>query len=132
MPVSDVARAFESLLRGENQEATIETSCAPDIADATLAIDTTRLSTGMRLVARLLGGGKDTTLQATYCRADGDVLRVVVSVSGGAADAAARRAQRVVEWAVAARMLELHGGDLVTEEERPGSARCVLTLPLAS
>jgi len=37
----------------------------------------------------------------------------------------------VVEWAVAGRMLELHGGQLATNEERSGSTTCVLTLPLA-
>jgi hypothetical protein len=135
LPVSDVARAFESLLRGENPEATIETSCAGEIADATLLVDTQRLSTGLRIIARLLGGGTDTTLRACFGTARagaGEALEVVLSASGGAPDAAARRAQRVVEWAVAARMLEIHGGRLVTEEELPGSASCVLTLPLAT
>ena len=58
-------------------------------------------------------------------------LQMVVSATGGSAEAAARRGQRVVEWAVAVRMLELHGGELETNEQRPGPVKCVLTLPLA-
>jgi len=135
MKVADVAGAFESLLRGENPEATIEASGVGPIADVPLHIDPTRLSAGLRIVARLLGGGAGTTLHASYATprcGKGGVLEIVLAASGASADAAARRAQRVVEWAVAARMIELHGGELVTNEERPGAARSVLTLPLAT
>lgn len=130
MPVADVARALESVLRGENPDAQVAVRCAERVSDARVSIDTTRLSTGMRIVARLLGGG-ETSLAATVDASDdGERLEIVVSASG-TPDAAARRAQRVVEWAVAGRMLELHGGKLATNEERSGSTTCILTLPLA-
>lgn len=135
MKVRDVAGALESMLRGENPEATIESSCAADVAEDGLMVDTQRLSTGFRIVARLLGGGggAGTTLTARIEPATSGrerVASIALSTSGGCPEAAARRAQRVVEWAVAARMIELHGGHLATDEERPGAARCVLTLPL--
>jgi hypothetical protein len=130
LTVGDVARAFEAQIRGENPEAAVATSCGGEIAPAAVLIDTTRLSLALRLVARLLGGSE---LQATFGRtAPGDVLEIAVLASGASTEAAARRAQRVVEWAVAARMLEMHGGDLVADEQRPGSASCVLHLPLAT
>jgi hypothetical protein len=134
MPVPDVARALEGLLRGENPDSAIVVRCADDVAHARVHIDPQRLSSGMRIVARLLGGGSGTALSAVLdARSSApDVLEIVVSATGGAPDAAARRAQRVVEWAVAGRMLELHGGQLATNEERAGSASCVLTLPLAN
>lgn len=131
----DVAKAFEALLRGENPGAAIETECSPAVADAALQVDTQRLSTGFRTIAHLLGAGAGTTLRleadviASDAKKSG--LRITLTATGGSAEAAARRAQRVVEWAVAARMVELHGGELYTHEERAGSARCVLTLPLA-
>lgn len=132
---ADVARALEALLRGENPAAEVEATCSPAAAAAPLLVDTGRLSTGFRTIARLLDAGAGTVL-----RLEADVvasgtpsgrLQITLSSTGGSPDAAARRAQRVVEWAVAARMLELHGGELDTHEQRPGSARCVLTLPLA-
>ena len=134
MPVTDVARALESLLRGESPEAAVEVRCGDDVAGARVRIDPPRLSTGMRIVARLLAGGAGTALSAVLAVSGStrDVLEIAVSASGGSPDAAARRAQRVVEWAVAGRMLELHGGQLVTNEGRSGSASCILTLPLAN
>ena len=132
---ADVAKAFEALLKGENPDAEVEVAIGPAARDARLEIDTKRLSTAFRTIAHLLGAGAGTVL-----RLEADVaasgrakprLQITASASGGSADAAARRAQRVVEWAVAARMLELHHGELETNEQRPGSARCVLTLPLA-
>jgi hypothetical protein len=125
----DVAKAFESLLRGENPAATVESSSAGAAATAPVAIDTMRLSTGLRTVARLLGGGTGTTLRVGADVARGQLV-LTLDATGSTADEAARRAQKVVEWAVAARMLELHGGRLETSEERPGAARCTLTLPL--
>lgn len=130
----DVAKALESLLRGENAGAAVEIEVAPPALDAPLTVDTTRLATGFRTIARLLGAGPGTVLrlEADLAPAAGtDALRIALSTSGGSPEAAARRAQRVVEWAVAARMLELHGGTLESNEQRPGAARCVLTLPLA-
>jgi hypothetical protein len=133
MAVADVARALEAQLRGENPDADVASSCPGDVATAALMVDPGRLSTGMRLIARLLGGGSGTRLEARFAGAPrGAAVEVVVSASGGAPDAAARRAQRVVEWAVARRMLELHGGDLVADEGQPGAASCVLSLPLAT
>lgn len=127
----DVARAFESLLRGENPQATVAVTCDDAAAAAPVAIDTTRLSTGLRTVARLLGGGAGTSLNVTADVAR-DELVLTLDAAGSSPDAAARRAQKVVEWAVAARMVELHGGRLTTSEERPGEARCTFTLPLAN
>jgi hypothetical protein len=131
MPVTDVARALESVLRGENATGQVAVRCAERVRDVRIRIDPSRLSTGLRIVARLLAGA-DATLDASVDVADEDgaQLAIVVSASG-TPDAAARRAQRVVEWAVAGRMLELHGGQLATNEERSGSTSCVLTLPLA-
>lgn len=131
MPVGDVARALESVLRGENADGRVVVRCAEQVSEARVSIDTTRLSTGMRIVARLLAGA-DTEIEATVDAAGtkGEQIEIVVTASG-TPDAAARRAQRVVEWAVAGRMLELHGGQLATNEERSGSTTCVLTLPLA-
>lgn len=135
MTGTDVAKAFEALLRGENPAAGIELECSPAVAEAALQVDTARLSTGFRTIAHLLGAGAVTVLrlEADVIASDAKNrgLRITLTATGGSAEAAARRAQRVVEWAVAARMLELHGGQLYTHEERPGSARCVLTLPLA-
>lgn len=131
----DVAKAFEALLRGENPGAAIELECSSAVADAALHVDTARLSTGFRTIAHLLGAGAGTSLrlQADVVAPDAKKrgLRLSLTATGCSAEAAARRAQRVVEWAVAARMVELHGGELHTHEERPGSARCDLTLPLA-
>lgn len=133
---NDVVKAFEALLRGENPEAAIASECTAAAGDASVRIDTGRLSTAFRTMARLLGGGPGTSLHlAADVARDGGAperLEIALSASGGSPDAAARRAQRVVEWAVAARLVELHGGRLQTNEERPGSARCVLTLPLVS
>ena len=131
MKVGDVAGALESLLRGENPEATVATVCPAEIAGASLVVDTTRLSAGLRIIARLLGGGHGTTLRAHFDGTRPDALEIVLSTSGGSAEAAARRAQRVVEWSVASRMIELHGGRLVTNEESHDGASCVVTLPLA-
>lgn len=131
---ADVVKAFESLLRSENPAAAIEVADTPAACEARLEIDTTRLSTAFRTIAHLLDAGPETELrlESEVVRAGRtERLQIVVSASGGSAEAAARRAQRVVEWAVAARMLELHEGELKTNEQRPGSARCVLTLPLA-
>lgn len=131
----DVAKAFEALLRGENPGTAVEIECSPAVAEAALQVDTKRLSTGFRTIAHLLGAGADTALrlEADVVAADAkkSALRITLTATGGSAEAAARRAQRVVEWAVAARMVELHGGELHTHEERPGSTRCILTLPLA-
>jgi len=131
MPVGDVARALESVLRSENPDAQVTVRCAARVSDAEVRIDPPRLSSGMRIVARLLGGA-DTAIEASVDAAGSkdEQLEIVVSASGRP-DAAARRAQRVVEWAVAGRMLELHGGKLATNEERSGSTTCILTLPLA-
>lgn len=135
MSGSDVAKAFEALLRTENPGGTVESVSTPAVADATLQVDTARLSTGFRTIAHLLGGGAGTEfrLEADVIAsgAKKDRLQITVAATSGSAEAAARRAQRVVEWAVAARMLELHGGELETNEQRPGPVRCVLTLPLA-
>lgn len=132
---TDVTKAFEALLRTENPGAAVETECSPAAAEASLQIDTARLSTGFRTIAHLLGAGAGTAfrLEADVVAAGRkkDRLRIALGATGGSAEAAARRAQRVVEWAVAARMLELHGGGLETNEQRPGPVRCVLTLPLA-
>lgn len=135
MQGTDVAKAFEALLRTENPGAAVDIVCSPTVADATLQVDTARLSTGFRTIAHLLASGAGTEF-----RLEADVvapgtkkarLQIALSATGGSAEAAARRAQRVVEWAVAARMLELHGGELEINEQRPGPVRCVLTLPLA-
>jgi hypothetical protein len=131
----DVVKAFEALLRGENSGAEVEVALSASVGEAALQVDTTRLSTGFRTIAHLLAGGAGTSfrLEADLVETGGSagLLQMTLSATGGSPDAAARRAQRVVEWAVAARMLELHGGTLNTDEQRPGSARCVLTLPLA-
>lgn len=132
---ADVVKAFESLLRSENPAAAVAVADTPAACEARLEIDTTRLSTAFRTIAHLLdaGPGTELGLEADVVRAGRgkDRLQIVVSASGDSVDAAARRAQRLVEWAVAARMVELHEGELKTNEQRPGSARCVLTLPLA-
>jgi hypothetical protein len=132
---ADVVKAFEALLRGENPAAAIEVEVSSGAGEAPLQVDTTRLSTGFRTVAHLLAGGAGTSFHlegdVVGPAASPDRLQITLSATGGSPDAAARRAQRVVEWAVASRMLELHGGTLDTDEQRPGSARCVLTLPLA-
>jgi hypothetical protein len=132
---SDVVKAFESLLRSENPGAEVAVVATPAASEARLEIDTTRLSTAFRTIAHLLDAGPGTELRLeadVVSAARGSArLQIVASAKGGSAEAAARRAQRVVEWAVAARMLELHEGELKTNEQRPGSARCVLTLPLA-
>jgi hypothetical protein len=127
----DVVKAFESLLRGENPGAAVESACAEAASRAAVAIDTTRLSTGLRIVARLLGGGAGTTLRVGADLVRGQLV-VTLDATGSNPDEAARRAQKVVEWAVAARMLELHGGGLSTSEQHPGAARCTLTLPLVN
>jgi len=134
MSVGDVARALESMLRGENPEALVTLRCAEGVSGALVRIDPPRLSSGLRTVARLLGGGAGSALDAAIdtSKAARDRIEIVVTASGGTPDAAARRAQRVVEWAVAARVLELHGGELATNEGRSGSTSCVLTLPLAN
>jgi len=137
MSAADVGRALESLLRGENPEATIEVSCAPAVADAAVLIDPTRLSSGLRIVARQLGGsgGAGTTLQADLQRRSTGgrgVLEIAIEARGARLDETCRPSHRVVEWAVAGRMLELHGGELITNETRPGQAGCTLTLPLSS
>jgi hypothetical protein len=135
VPVSgaDVAGALESLLRGAGGEAAVEVVCDEDAGAARLVIDPTRLSSGLRLAARLLSGPGCAALRAhvrTSERAGRDVLEIELSVDGpGEPDA--RPSHRVVEWAVAGRMIELHGGELSTNEERRG-AGCLLTLPLAS
>jgi hypothetical protein len=132
---ADVVKALEALVQGENPEAGVEVVSTASASAAPLQVDTTRLSTGFRTIARLLSGGPGTSffLEADVVgtTATNRRLQIAVSSTGGSADAAARRAQRVVEWAVASRMLELHGGALDTHEQRPGAARCVLTLPLA-
>lgn len=132
---TDVAKAFEALLRTENPGAAVESVCAPAVADAALQVDTARLSTGFRTIAHLLSAGPGTEFRleadVTASGTKNERLQIVVAATGGSAEAAARRAQRVVEWAVAARMLELHGGELETNEQRPGPVKCVLTLPLA-
>lgn len=132
---SDVVKALEAMLRGENPGAAVEVEIAPVAQEVPLTVDTTRLATGFRTIAHLLGAGSGTVLrlEADLASAGGadDTLRLTLSSRGGSPEAAARRAQRVVEWAVVARMLERHGGTLESNEQRPGAARCVLTLPLA-
>ncbi|MBM4246062.1 MAG: hypothetical protein FJ148_20070 [Deltaproteobacteria bacterium] len=132
---ADVAKAFEAILRGESPDAVVEIACTAAASDARVQVDTRRLSTGFRTIAVLLGAGAGTILRLEVDTvASGkrsELLQLAVSATGGSPEAAARRAQRLVEWAVAARMLELNGGELRTNEQRPGSARCVLTLPLA-
>lgn len=134
MTVGDVGGALDALLRGENPDARVSLRCAEEVRDARVRIDPPRLSAGLRIVARLLGGGPGSSLDASLdaSAAKSDRIEIVVAASGGTPDAAARRAQRVVEWAVAGRMLELHGGELATNEGRSGSTSCVLTLPLAN
>ncbi|MBY0277122.1 hypothetical protein K2Z84_17450 [Candidatus Binatia bacterium] len=130
----DVVKALEAMLHGENAGAAVEVDVVPDAQNVALTVDTNRLATGFRTIARLLGAGPGTVLRLeadVAAGGAGDVLRLTLSSSGGSPEAAARRAQRVVEWAVAARMLERHGGSLESNEQRPGAARCVLTLPLA-
>jgi hypothetical protein len=137
MCAGDVARALEALLRGEQPEATIEVRCAPGVAEAAVLIDPTRLASGLRIVARQLagGGGPGITVVAGLERRNHDgegMLEIAIEVQGGTVDASYRPSHRVVEWAVAGRMIELHGGELVSNESRPGAAGCVLTLPLSS
>ncbi|MEW6270816.1 MAG: hypothetical protein AB1689_16155 [Thermodesulfobacteriota bacterium] len=137
MSAGDVARALEALLRGEHPEASVDVRCAPGAADAAVMIDPTRLSSGLRIVARQLAdaAGPGTTLHAGIeRRAAGGrgVLEIAIEAEGAVVDESRRPAHRVVEWAVAGRMIELHGGELVTNESRPGASGCVLTLPLSS
>jgi len=132
---AEIAKAFEALLRGESPDAALEVTCTAAASDARVQVDTRRLSTGFRTIAVLLGAGAGTVLRLEVdlvaSSKGGESLQLDISATGGSPEAAARRAQRVVEWAVAGRMLELNGGELRTNEQRPGSARCVLTLPLA-
>jgi len=136
VPVSgaDVAASLESVLRGAAGDAPVEVQCEADARAARLEIDPARLSTGLRLAARLVSGPACGALRAnvrTAERRDRPVLEIELSAERpGEPDA--RPSHRVVEWAVAGRMVELHGGELSTNEERGGGAGCRLTLPLAS
>lgn len=134
MSGDDLARAVETLLRGAGGDAAVEVVCEDDAAAARLLVDPTRLSTGLRLAARLLAGPGCSTLQARLraAKADGgNVLEIALSAERPVGPET-RPSHRIVEWAVAGRMIELHGGELSINEERQGSTGCLLTLPLAS
>ncbi|HEY8516630.1 MAG TPA: hypothetical protein VIS07_14065 [Candidatus Binatia bacterium] len=137
MSAGDVARAIEALFRGEHPEASVEVRCAPTAADASVMVDPPRLSSGLRILARQIAGagGPGTTLHADLERRsseDGGVLEIAIAREGGVDDPSFRPSHRLVEWAVAGRMIELHGGQLIANESRPGASGCILTLPLSS
>ena len=96
-----------------------------------LAVSACKIDDPFDTLTSITGLLTDSTTDVTASGTKNERLQIVVAATGGSAEAAARRAQRVVEWAVAARMLELHGGELETNEQRPGPVKCVLTLPLA-
>ncbi len=134
MSGDDLARAVETLLRGAGGDARVDVVCEKEAAAVRLMVDPTRLSTGLRLAARLLAGPGCSALQAHLraARADGNDLLEIALTAERPPGMETRPSHRIVEWAVAGRMIELHGGELSINEERQGSAGCRLTLPLAS
>jgi hypothetical protein len=125
-------------LRAENEGVRVEVS-AQGTEDARLMIDPTRFSAALRLIAHQLRGaagagtgalGWQAKLRRVESR-DTEHVEIEIVAPSSLGEAVPRRGIQMVEWAVAGRMVEMHGGVLSAREQRLGTAGCSLTIPLA-
>jgi hypothetical protein len=140
MKGSEVAGAVEALVRAECADDGVDLAavgCAPDMA---LLVDPSRLSTALRIVVRQLRGassvgGPSLRLRARVQRERKlgvEGLQISIDPTEALPEAAPRRAAQVVEWAVAKKFIEMHGGELVLREPQEGTVACVVFLPFCS
>jgi hypothetical protein len=136
MDAADVGVAIEAVMRAD-ATAGLTARTDESVAGAAVVIDPGRFSAAVRVVALRLGestraAGGDGVLEVALrrgSRAGSDVLEIRIGASGGSPDDSAGRG-RLVDWAIAEKVLVAHGGGLERGSDGGEVSACTLWLPL--
>lgn len=139
MTGAELATALEGMLRGQLDGARVVVSRGPGVDTATLSIDPARFSAAMRILARELawtrnGAPHPFGLEAELVRtrqATGESVEVELRVPASLGGPAPAEQRRVLERAIAAKVLSAHGGWLAMRTEAGGSPGCTVSIPIA-
>lgn len=136
VPVGELLDGFMVHLRSHLNGNAIEVRRDAIEAPATILVDPTRISQAFRIALHhvhedlKLGGALTVTL-GTARRRDFDGLEMRLDVEPRApASSLFRGAEAGVEWAVAQKLIELHGGEIVERYETNGRKVVMIFLPL--
>jgi hypothetical protein len=135
----ELAGAVEALLRAEAEGERTEVSAAEIGRDTAVMVDPRLFSDALRIVIRQVRSASQSGaplfgVRARLRRAERTQkggLEIEIDSPAGVAGVAPRKGSHVLEWAVAKKFIEMHGGELFSREQH-GTAGCVLFLPLCS
>jgi len=135
MTGKEMSGAIEAVLRSESDSERVEISGADVASDLTVMIDPGHFSGALRMLIRQVRSasaagaplfGVRAQLKRTQ-RSGGEGLEIDLDSAAGATNGP-RKGSQVLEWAVAKKIIEMHGGELASREES-GSSGCILFLP---